>query len=193
MANIEKYTKEYLVSKSLEFVRKKGYGALGIRSLAQFAKISTQPIYRNFRSLKELDNCVLAAINDLYVDFLKKEIATGKYPAYKASGIGYVNFAKKEPELFKALFMRSRKNADGKKEDEEFNGIARKISEAHNIPYEKARKFHLIMWLIVHGAATQSATEYLTLSESEISDILTETFNALFGNKNNKQEKVCTK
>lgn len=191
MANTEKHTKEYLVLKAVELVRKKGYGALGIRSLAEFAKISTQPIYRNFGSLKELNECVLNAINDLYADFLKKEISSGKYPAYKASGIGYVKFAKAEPELFKALFMRSRKNADGRKEDEEFNEIARKISAAYGIPYEKARKFHLIMWLIVHGAATQSATEYLTLSENDVSDILTETFNALFGR--NKTEELCAK
>lgn len=179
MGKPEKYTKEELVEKAVEMVREKGINNLGIRSLADYAGVSTQPVCRHFGSVKELNACVLCAINDLYEDFLKKEVQSGKYPPYKASGLGYVNFARKEPELFKALFMRSRKNEDGKKEDASFNEIALKISEAYDINYEKARTFHLTMWLIVHGVATQIATEYLALSEADVSEILTESFTAL--------------
>ncbi len=186
MGKPEKYSKEELVSKAVEMVRIKGFGNLGIRSLADYAGVSTQPICRNFGSVKELNACVLCAINDLYEDFLKNEVQSGKYPPYKASGIGYINFARREPELFKALFMRSRKNEDGKKEDDSFNEIALKISKAYGIDYESARTFHLTMWLIVHGVATQIATEYLTLSENDVSEILTESFNALLNATKNK-------
>ena len=120
MGKKEKYTKEELVGKAVEMVREKGFDNLGIRSLADYAGVSTQPICRHFGNIKELNACVLSAINDLYEDFLKKEVQSGQYPPYKASGIGYVNFARKEPELFKALFMRSRKNEDGKKAKEWF-------------------------------------------------------------------------
>lgn len=187
MGKKEKYTKEELVGKAVEMVREKGFDNLGIRSLADYAGVSTQPICRHFGSIKELNACVLSAINDLYEDFLKKEVQSGQYPPYKASGIGYVNFARKEPELFKALFMRSRKNEDGKKEDAAFDAISRKVAERYKIDYADARKFHLMMWLVVHGIATQIATEYLNLSEADVSDILTESFTALsarFANKN---------
>ena len=110
MGKKEKYTKEELVGKAVKMVRENGINNLGIRSLADYAGVSTQPICRHFGNIKKLNACVLSAINDLYEDFLKKEVQSGQYPPYKASGIGYVNFARKEPELFKALFMRSRKN-----------------------------------------------------------------------------------
>ena len=181
MAKIKKHTKEELIKKAVELTREKGFGALGIRSLAEYAGISTQPIYDAFGSLQQLNESVILAINDLYEDFLKKEIAKGSYPPYKASGIGYVNFARSEPELFKALFMRSRKNENGKREDEEFDKIAEAVSKGYGIDYQSARKFHLEMWLIVHGFATQIATEYLTLSEEEVSDVLTDSFNAFMG------------
>ena len=187
MGKKEKYTKEELVGKAVEMVREKGFDNLGIRSLADYAGVSTQPICRHFGNIKELNACVLSAINDLYEDFLKKEVQSGQYPPYKASGIGYVNFARKEPELFKALFMRSRKNEDGKKEDAAFDAISQKVAERYKIDYADARKFHLMMWLVVHGIATQIATEYLNLSEADVSDILTESFTALsarFANKN---------
>lgn len=181
MGKKEKYTKEELVGKAVEMVREKGFDNLGIRSLADYAGVSTQPICRHFGNIKELNACVLSAINDLYEDFLKKEVQSGQYPPYKASGIGYVNFARKEPELFKALFMRSRKNEDGKK-----------VAERYKIDHADARKFHLMMWLVVHGIATQIATEYLNLSEADVSDILTESFTALSARFANKKQEINT-
>ena len=192
MGKKEKYTKEELVGKAVEMVREKGFDNLGIRSLADYAGVSTQPICRHFGNIKELNACVLSAINDLYEDFLKKEVQSGQYPPYKASGIGYVNFARKEPELFKALFMRSRKNEDGKKEDAAFDAISQKVAERYKIDYADARKFHLMMWLVVHGIATQIATEYLNLSEADVSDILTESFTALSARFANKKQKINT-
>lgn len=192
MGKKEKYTKEELVGKGVEMVREKGFDNLGIRSLADYAGVSTQPICRHFGNIKELNACVLSAINDLYEDFLKKEVQSGQYPPYKASGIGYVNFARKEPELFKALFMRSRKNEDGKKEDAAFDAISRKVAERYKIDYADARKFHLMMWLVVHGIATQIATEYLNLSEADVSDILTESFTALSERFANKKQEINT-
>ena len=192
MGKKEKYTREELVEKAVEMVREKGFDNLGIRSLADYAGVSTQPICRHFGNIKELNACVLSAINDLYEDFLKKEVQSGQYPPYKASGIGYVNFARKEPELFKALFMRSRKNEDGKKEDAAFDAISRKVAERYKIDYADARKFHLMMWLVVHGIATQIATEYLNLSEADVSDILTESFTALSAKFANKKQEINT-
>lgn len=192
MGKPEKYTKEELVGKAVEMVREKGINNLGIRSLADYAGVSTQPICRHFGNVKELNDCVLCAINDLYEDFLKKEVQSGRYPPYKASGIGYVNFARKEPELFKALFMRSRKNEDGKKEDAAFDAISKKVADGYGIDYAAARKFHLMMWLVVHGIATQIATEYLNLSEADVSDILTESFTALSAKLFNKKQDVNT-
>lgn len=180
MANVKKYTKQVFIEKAVEMIRKKGFSSLGMRSLADFANVSTQPLYCNFKDLNDLKDCVLTAINDIYLDFLQKEIDEGKYPAYKASGMGYVNFARQEPELFKALFMRSRKNEDGKREDEYFIETVKGVAERYNISFETAKKFHLIMWVVVHGIATQIATEYLTLSEEDVSDILSTTFKAFF-------------
>ena len=184
MPNVKKYTKQIFIEKAVEMIRKKGFQSLGMRALADFANVSTQPLYCNFKDIDDLKDAVLKEINDIYLDFLDKEAASGKYPAYKASGMGYVNFARCEPELFKTLFMRSRKNEDGKREDEYFIETVKGVAERFNIPFENAKKFHLIMWVIVHGIATQIATEYLTLSEEDVSDILSTAFKAFFAQTN---------
>ena len=49
-----------------------------------------------------------------------------------------------------------------------------------------------MMWLVVHGIATQIATEYLNLSEADVSDILTESFTALSAKFANKKQEINT-
>ena len=47
-------------------------------------------------------------MSELYQNYLKEDMASGKYPPYKASGMAYIRFAKEEKELFRLLFMRDR-------------------------------------------------------------------------------------
>lgn len=50
----------------------------------------------------------MEAANNLYQNYLKEDMTSRKYSPYKASGMAYIRFAKKEKELFKLLFMRDR-------------------------------------------------------------------------------------
>ena len=74
MANVKKNTRESLVKKAVEMVKERGIDSLGIRSFAEYAGISTQPVYLNFGSFQGLKEAVISEINDLYEDFSKKEI-----------------------------------------------------------------------------------------------------------------------
>ena len=58
--------------------------------------------------MEEVGQEVLAASDLLYQNYLREDMAKGKYPPYKASGMAYIRFAKEERELFKLLFMRDR-------------------------------------------------------------------------------------
>ncbi len=52
MANVKKNTRESLVKKAVEMVKERGIDSLGIRSFAEYAGISTQPVYLNFGSFQ---------------------------------------------------------------------------------------------------------------------------------------------
>ena len=43
-----------------------------------------------------------------YFAMLEEEEKSGKYPPYKARGMGYIRFAKEEKNLFRLLFMDKR-------------------------------------------------------------------------------------
>mgnify|MGYP004686853415 FL=1 len=75
--------------------------------------------------------------------------------------------------------MRSRKGEATKKADEYFDEKAREVSNNLGLEEKKARDFHFLMWVIVHGMATQIATDYLSIDEETVSEVLTRAYTAL--------------
>ena len=65
MAKNKLYSKEELLKKAVEMVKEKGFAKLGIRSFAEYAGISTQPVCDAFGNLKTLNEAVILSINDL--------------------------------------------------------------------------------------------------------------------------------
>ena len=89
-----KITKEDIISATLNLVREQGEEGLNARSIASKLNCSTQPIFSNFSGLEELQKTVTERAYNLYLEFLEKEANLGKYPKYKAFGMGYIRFAK---------------------------------------------------------------------------------------------------
>jgi hypothetical protein len=126
--------------------------------------------------MEELHGEVLKEANALYQGFLREDMAKGKYPPYKASGMAYIRFAKEKPELFKLLFMRNRSNEEIKENGEEVKPLVNLIMKNNGISEEQAYMFHLEMWVYVHGIATMVATGYLDWEWDLISKVLTDSY-----------------
>lgn len=179
-------TKENIVQTAVEIVRKNGAGALNARTVAGELQCSTQPLFSNFATMEELRREVLLAADALYHGYIEREIASGQYPAYKASGMAYIRFAKEEKELFKLLFMRDRSEETEQREAEEFERIADVVQTATGLGEDLAKLFHLEMWAYVHGIAAMTATGYLELEPALVGEMLTDAF---MGMKKRYEEK----
>ncbi len=169
-----KFTKEQIINAALKIVRVQGADALTARSLAALLGSSSKPIFGQFDSMDEVCREVLAAANKLYLSYIDREIDSGKYPPYKASGIGYIRFAKEEKELFKLLFMRDRTGEVIDNGREELKPILKIIMESLNVDEDTAFKLHVQEWIYVHGIATMLATSYLELDMDFIGKAMTD-------------------
>ena len=172
-------SKPAILAAAVELVRESGPDALNARALAQRLGCSTQPIFSNYASMEALRAGVIAAALERYHQYLAQSIASGKYPPYKASGMAYIRFALEEKELFKLLFMRDRSGETIGEDLEEVGPIIALIREKTGMSFERARLFHLEMWLYVHGIAAMLATNYLPWTMEDISGFLTDAFEGL--------------
>ena len=82
-------SKQNIVEAALKIVRKEGMEGLNMRSVSKECSCSTQPIYLSFTGMEELKSAVAGRIVEIYKGYLNDEIVSGKYPPYKATGMGY--------------------------------------------------------------------------------------------------------
>ena len=172
-------TREKLVYTAVDIVRREGINAVNARAVAKKLGCSTQPVFSNFATMEELRCAVLSAADELYEEYIDREIAAKKYPAYKASGMAYIRFAGEEKELFRLLFMRDRSHEDVNAETEGVRKIVGIVQESTGLDEKRARLFHLEMWAFVHGIAAMTATGFLELDTELISEMMTDAYQGL--------------
>ena len=171
-----KVTKEEIVNAALEIVRSCGAQAVNARVVASALNCSTQPVFSNFATMEELRLAVVERADALCQEYIRREVTSGAYPAYKASGMAYIRFAKEEKELFKLLYMRDRRGEAATEQvgiDEKMETI---VQNNTGLSEMEAKLFHLEMWAVVHGIATMLATGFVDLEWELISKMLTDTY-----------------
>ena len=171
-----KVAREDIVNAVVEIVRKNGTNAINAREVAAILNCSTQPIFSNFTTMEELKLAVVAKADLLCEEYIQREVESGEFPAYKASGMAYIRFAKEEKELFKLLYMRDRSKETVPQELVLTNQMETIIHNTTGLDGDTKKQFHLEMWAFVHGIATMFATGYLDLDRELVSKMLTDTF-----------------
>ena len=169
-----KVTKEHIIDTALDIIRKKE--PLNARTLAAALHCSTQPLFSNFASMEELRLAVLEKANALYEEYITREIESGEYPAYKASGMAYIRFAKEERELFKLLYMRDRSNEAVPEALDFGQRIESIVQNSTGLDPMEVKLFHLEMWAYVHGIASMIATGFANPDTELVSRMLTDAY-----------------
>ena len=185
-----KVTQEQIVKAGLELARQAGPEAINARAVAAKLGCSTQPVFSNYASMEALQADVLAAAEAFYQEHMAAAQREGRFPPYKAMGLGYIHFAQQEPALFRWLYMRDRSwetLPDGRAENAPVLDL---IAEKTGLDRDAAWLFHLEMWMFVHGLATTLATGYVDWDEALVSDMLTDVFQGLKARFQSKERDV---
>lgn len=172
-----RFTREEIIRAALDITRESGPEALTARSLAARLDCSAKPIFGLFRSMDEVQQEVLKAGYQFYGEAIARAMESGEYPPYKASGMAYIDFARREKHLFRLLFMRDRSQEEVTRQlGDDTEPLLDLIQRAAGISRESARMFHLEMWIYVHGIASMAATSFLDWDTELISASLTDVY-----------------
>jgi AcrR family transcriptional regulator len=107
MARKNSYSEKSIVDATLDLIAKYGKESFSVRNVARHLNASTQPIYSYFRDsnqlyqkvLIEIEDRLLKQVNYPYTDFVFRNV-----------GIGFMLFAKENPNLFDAFFSDLKMN-----------------------------------------------------------------------------------
>lgn len=173
-----KITKEDIVNVSFDIVKRSGIDRLNARGIAKKLNCSVQPIFSNFDNMEDLKRSVLIKCCDYFYKFVT-DLFDEKIPIYKQVGINYIRFAKKEPNLFKLLFMSSNDLSIIDINNESYKFTKQYIVNSLDLSDSDFDDLHIKMWIFTHGLATLVVNNGLKLTDEQISGLLTDEFKAL--------------
>ncbi len=155
-----KFKKDSIVNAAFEVVRKKGWKGLSARSIAAELKSSTRPIYSHLKSMNDLEEAVAEKAIGLLEEYIRKPRTGDKW---LDQGYGYVLFANREKELFKALFDERHINLYKKFSSDIFRKLGEELADdpAFKIlPEDVQANMRKVRWVYVHGYASLMANSF---------------------------------
>ncbi|WP_027109274.1 TetR/AcrR family transcriptional regulator [Lacticigenium naphthae] len=172
MARKKTIMKATILDSAYEVVRTEGFRGFTARNIATRLNCSTQPIYLEFKNMDDLKN----GIYEKVYNYLTDEVYTAVHTGNKVvdTCLNYIQFAKKEPVFFTALFIEMELDSyllyqisyqemvEAMNNSERTNQLTAK---------EKKALFEEI-WPIVHGTASLEAQGLMNSDHESLVDTL---------------------
>ncbi len=180
MSRKQSITKEMLLEAAFTIVKDRGKDELSARNLAGQCGCSTQPIFRIYSGMGELEHELFEKCIDFFSDFYKKCPETENVP-FVNLGLAYIKFASEYPNLFRLLFIDGANS--GMSMYDLINGgknnfVIHEIKKIPDISTDEAGVIFMRIWIFIHGMACMVIRDDFDMSQDEIRDLLISTYNA---------------
>ena len=182
MAPKFKFTKEEVLTVTIDFIRENGIEALTAREIAKKLESSTKVIFSLFSNMKNLEDEAKFVAEKIFSE--KVNLALKDDSPFKRLGVEYILFSKNEPKLFQWLFMKKGIEVGSFKDflpmrDYEYRLVIESIDEEYKISIENAKKFYEHLFIYSHGIATLTVTGIYNFTPSEIIEYMAEVAKSL--------------
>jgi AcrR family transcriptional regulator len=158
---------------------KEGCGTVTARKLAARAGCSTQPIFRIFKSMEELEQELFLKAVTYFEEFYLAYPQKSDVP-FVNLGMGYIQFAMDNKNIFAMLFISDKRY--GKKLYDLINGesgaVSKEISKAKAAGCKDPGGLFMKMWILIHGSASMSLTNDYDLNEADTKKLLEDSYKA---------------
>lgn len=169
MARKVTFEKDYIIDKSIDFIKEKGIERLSVRELTKYIGCSTQPIFRLYDNMDVYKKDLQKTLSKNYNSFLEDKIDTNNY--FLSTTYAYALYAKKENDLFKALFisdLSDNKILKDKLSVKHNKDIINSIMKEYNISETKAESLYKDVIIYTHGLATQLCLKSINISDKDL-------------------------
>jgi len=179
MARKESISRNGILDVAFAMVKEDGALSVTARKLAAKANCSTQPIFRVFKNMEELEQELFLMAVAYFADFYVSYVPSSDKP-FVNLGMAYIQFAQENKNVFALLFTSD--NRHGKTLYDLINGetgaVSKEISKAKAAGCRDAGDLFMKMWMVIHGAACMGLTGDYDLGESETKRLLEDSYKA---------------
>lgn len=188
------FTREMIIEAAFSLARETGWGGVTARTIAQRLGSSTMPLYSSLKSMEEIEKEVRKKAEELMHDYQRRPFAEERL---LSSAVGYVVFARDEPNLFRFLYVdrpltqvpqAGQPGADGAVADvDSVGGVVDLADQAATALRDPAV---LKSWAFTHGLASLISSKVIDLPTERIASLLVESGAAfyLFAEMQKKEE-----
>ena len=182
MARKEQISKQMILEGAFDLLRSQGVEMLTARKLASHIGCSTQPIFRVYQNMDELQADVFALAKKYYENYCLNYKSESDVP-FVDLGLCYIEFARDDLNLFKLLFLT--RHDDENTMYDLINGgengfVIKQLRRIKNLDMNKAGDIFMKVFIFMHGMACMAICGELDLSKEEVLPTLTEAFMGFF-------------
>lgn len=173
MARLEKYTKEIIMNKMVEYTRENGIQGFSVRDVAHYIGCSTQPLFRIYTNTEELKLDLKKYLHDDYDNFISKYVDENDY--LFTISYAYALYSKKESNIFKTLFITDMAGTRTVKEIVNSSWNRKTIEcmcNQYNISVKDAENIYRDVRFFTHGISTQLCIKSINITEEELSKLI---------------------
>ena len=150
-----KFPPEIILAQALEIVRQEGLDALSARRIAKELDCSTQPIYKSYKSMLELQNAVIEKAKEYALAYFSQELEP--LSPFLSFGLRYFQCAQEEQPLFGLLFLDGLIGITLESMGQPFRSLLEGLKDdpsLQGLPEESLKRLGTNMWVYLHGLTT---------------------------------------
>lgn len=180
MARKETITKEIIVDGAFNLLKEQGIEQVTARKLAAYIGCSTQPIFRVFAGMEDLNKELFDQARAYFEVFYEDADKTHEIP-FVDLGISYIQFARTQTNLFRLLFL-SKLDEDQTMYDL-LNGsskgfVIHEIKRIPDLDPDSVGTIFMKIFTFIHGMACMATSGEFDLSEDEVVEMLEDAYQA---------------
>ncbi len=174
-----KYTREEVIKVVLEMTREMGFESVTAREIGKRLGMSATPVFTLFKNMDEVKQEVRKLAMQEFEGYVSD--AVNYTPAFKQFGMKMIEFATKEPKLFRILYMQE--NEECNTFDDMLNGLGETVDvcievlkKDYDLTEEEARVLFEQVWIHTFSLCVFAANKICQFSKEHISQLLTMEF-----------------
>lgn len=149
------FTPEIILNQAFNIAKREGLETLSARRVAKELGCSTQPIYKSYRSMADLQNAVIEKAKAYALAYFSEEVEPTS--PFLSFGLRYFQFAREERPLFELLFLEGLVGISLENIGQPFSSLLGGLKADPNLQglsEESLKRLGTNMWIYLHGLIT---------------------------------------